>query len=148
MLTQEEAVEAKVLARQGKGVREIARDLGLSRNTVRRYLRGAQARYTPRPAKPPSARTPRAPEPRARHRGAAVKIRSSCLPPWSRERLCGSRPPVYTAARAGTEQAAREARSGPPGCTAPDNPLDCAADLTKRRLAPSARRFVFLPIHR
>ena len=52
MLTQEEAVEAKVLARQGKGVREIARDLGLSRNTVRRYLRGAQARYTPRPAKP------------------------------------------------------------------------------------------------
>ena len=46
MLTQEEAVEAKVLARQGKGVREIARDLGLSRNTVRRYLRGAQARYT------------------------------------------------------------------------------------------------------
>ena len=37
MLTQEEAVEAKVLARQGKGVREIARDLGLSRNTAHRY---------------------------------------------------------------------------------------------------------------
>lgn len=49
MLTQEEAVEVRVMARQGKGIREIARDLGVSRNTVRRYLRGAQAHYTPRP---------------------------------------------------------------------------------------------------
>ncbi|MCZ8159107.1 MAG: helix-turn-helix domain-containing protein, partial [Rhizobiaceae bacterium] len=30
MLSQEESVEIKVLARQGKGVREIARALGLS----------------------------------------------------------------------------------------------------------------------
>lgn len=43
MLTQEEAVEVRVMARQGKGIREIARELGVSRNTVRRYLRGAQA---------------------------------------------------------------------------------------------------------
>lgn len=49
MLTQEEAVEVRVMARQGKGVREIARDLGVLRNTVRRYLRGAQAQYTARP---------------------------------------------------------------------------------------------------
>lgn len=41
-----------MLARQGKGVREIARDLGVSRNTVRRYLRGAESRYSPRPERP------------------------------------------------------------------------------------------------
>lgn len=49
MLSQEGAVEIKVMARQGKGVREIARELGLSRNTVRRYLRGAQPAYAGRP---------------------------------------------------------------------------------------------------
>lgn len=32
-------------ALQCKGVREIARELGLSRNTVRRHLRGAGASY-------------------------------------------------------------------------------------------------------
>jgi len=48
MLTQEEAVEIKVLSRQGKGIREIARDVGVSRNTVRRYLRGlAPSRRSP-----------------------------------------------------------------------------------------------------
>jgi transposase len=49
MLTQEQAVEIKVLARRGTAVREIARQTGLSRNTVRRYLRNEQARrYKPR----------------------------------------------------------------------------------------------------
>jgi transposase len=49
MLTQEQAVEIKVLARRGTAVREIARQTGLSRNTVRRYLRDEQAmRYKPR----------------------------------------------------------------------------------------------------
>ena len=49
MLTQEQAVEIKVLDRQGAGIREIARQLGCSRNTVRRYLRGQAApRYGPR----------------------------------------------------------------------------------------------------
>jgi len=49
MLTQEQAVEIRVLARRGTGVREIARQMGLSRNTVRRYLRDEQAcRYGPR----------------------------------------------------------------------------------------------------
>ncbi|HFQ8924173.1 TPA: IS21 family transposase [Pseudomonas aeruginosa] len=32
-------MEIRVLARQGRGVREIAREMGLSRNTVRKYLR-------------------------------------------------------------------------------------------------------------
>jgi len=53
MLTQEQAVEVRVLKRQGKSIRAIARELGLSRVTVRRYLRkvGAQ-RYGPREPRP------------------------------------------------------------------------------------------------
>ena len=41
MLIAEEAVEIRVLRRQGKSIREIARMLDVSRNTVRRYLRGS-----------------------------------------------------------------------------------------------------------
>jgi transposase len=53
MLTQEQAVEIKVLARRGTAVREIARQTGLSRNTVRRYLRDEQAaRYKQREPRP------------------------------------------------------------------------------------------------
>ncbi|WP_374595503.1 IS21 family transposase [Aquabacterium sp.] len=49
MLTQEQAVEIRVMARRGEGIREIARQLGCSRNTVRRYLREEEAsRYGPR----------------------------------------------------------------------------------------------------
>jgi len=49
MLTQEQAVEVRVLHRQGQSVRPIAKELGCSRNTVRRYLREAGAvRYGPR----------------------------------------------------------------------------------------------------
>jgi transposase len=52
MLTQEQAVEIKVLARRGVGIREIAKQLGCSRNTVRRYVREAEAqRYGPREAR-------------------------------------------------------------------------------------------------
>jgi transposase len=55
MLTQEQAVEIKVLARRGTSVREIARQTGISRNTVRRYLRDEEARRykdrEPRPTK-------------------------------------------------------------------------------------------------
>jgi transposase len=40
MLTQERAVEIRVLARQGLGIKAIARELEVSRNTVRKYLRG------------------------------------------------------------------------------------------------------------
>jgi transposase len=39
MLVAEEAVEIRVLRRQGKSIREVARLLDVSRNTVRRYLR-------------------------------------------------------------------------------------------------------------
>ena len=39
MLTQELLVEIHVLHRQGRSIRQIAKTLGVSRNTVRRYLR-------------------------------------------------------------------------------------------------------------
>jgi len=53
MLTQEQAVEIRVLARQGMGIREIARQMGCARNTVKRYLRDAEAqRYGPRAPRP------------------------------------------------------------------------------------------------
>jgi len=53
MLGGELALEILVLAKHGKGVREIAREVGVSRNTVRRYLRDAEAaRYRARPPRP------------------------------------------------------------------------------------------------
>jgi transposase len=53
MLTQEQAVEIRVLRRQGMGIRAIARELGVSRVTVRRYLRDSKAaRYGPREPRP------------------------------------------------------------------------------------------------
>lgn len=49
MLTQEDAVEIRVMARRGESVRAIAKELDCSRNTVRRYLRDEAARrYGPR----------------------------------------------------------------------------------------------------
>jgi hypothetical protein len=49
----EAALEIRVLRRHGKGIREIARDTGVSQNTVRRYLRDEEAsRYRPRPPRP------------------------------------------------------------------------------------------------
>jgi transposase len=50
MVGAEAALEIRVLHKHGKGVREIARETGLSRNTVRRYLRDEGAtRYKTRP---------------------------------------------------------------------------------------------------
>jgi transposase len=50
MVGSEAALEIRVLHRHGKSIREIAREMGVSRNTVRRYLRDAEAeRYKPRP---------------------------------------------------------------------------------------------------
>lgn len=43
MLTQEQAVEIKVMARRGVSIREMASQLGCSRNTIRRYLRQSDA---------------------------------------------------------------------------------------------------------
>ena len=54
MLTQEQSVEIKVLARQGRGIKAIARELGVSRNTVRTYLRseGPLPQHRPRAPRP------------------------------------------------------------------------------------------------
>src|SRR5574340_1444455 len=53
MLTQEQAVEIRVMARRGMAIRELARELGCSRNTVKRYLRDVTAsRYGPRSPRP------------------------------------------------------------------------------------------------
>ena len=50
MVGGEVALEIRVLHRHGKGIREIARATGSSRNTVRRYLRDESAdRYKARP---------------------------------------------------------------------------------------------------
>src|SRR3954466_12542886 len=43
MVGAEMALEIRVLHRHGNGVREIARELGVSRNTVRPYLRDEEA---------------------------------------------------------------------------------------------------------
>jgi len=49
----EAALEIRVLHRHGKSIREIAREMAVSRNTVRRYLRDDEAeRYRPRPLRP------------------------------------------------------------------------------------------------
>lgn len=40
MLTKEATMEIKILSRQGMSIRAISRELGISRNTVRKYLRG------------------------------------------------------------------------------------------------------------
>ena len=46
----EAALEIRVLHRHGKSIREIARETGVARNTVRRYLRDEEAaRYKSRP---------------------------------------------------------------------------------------------------
>src|SRR5438128_2687032 len=53
MVGSEAALEIRVLHWHGRSIREIAREMGLSRNTVRRYLRDeAAARYKPRPPRP------------------------------------------------------------------------------------------------
>jgi transposase len=53
MVGAEGALEIRVLHRHRKGIREIARDTGISRNTLRRYLRDDGAkRYKPRPRRP------------------------------------------------------------------------------------------------
>ncbi len=53
MLTKELQVEIDLLHRQGKGIREIARDTGVSRNTVRAVLRGEHdGQYGPRMPRP------------------------------------------------------------------------------------------------
>ncbi len=54
MLTQKQSVKMRVLARQGKGIKAIARELGVSRNTIRKSLRGeaVSPKYRPRAPRP------------------------------------------------------------------------------------------------
>ena len=52
MLVAEEAVEIRVLRRQGKSIREISRMLDMSHNTVRRYLRSEGLSRYEREARP------------------------------------------------------------------------------------------------
>lgn len=53
MINQEEQMEIKILNKQGVGIRKIARILGISRNTVRRYLHHeAMLSYKKRPQIP------------------------------------------------------------------------------------------------
>lgn len=54
MITQETFVDIHVLHKQGFGIRAIARKLGLSKNTVRRYLRQpiVMPSYSPRAKRP------------------------------------------------------------------------------------------------
>jgi transposase len=53
MLTQEQAVEIRILERQGRSIRQIMRETGLSRNTIRKYLRGGgKVKYGPREPRP------------------------------------------------------------------------------------------------
>lgn len=47
MVGAEGALEIRVLHRHGKGIREIVRDTGIARNTVRRYLRDEEAIHSP-----------------------------------------------------------------------------------------------------
>jgi transposase len=52
MVTFETVMEIKILHKQGMSSRAIARELGISRNTVKRFLRAQSEppKYTPRPA--------------------------------------------------------------------------------------------------
>lgn len=53
MLSCEEGMEIRILHRQGHSIREIARQMGVSRNTVRRHLKGeSAATYGPRAMRP------------------------------------------------------------------------------------------------
>lgn len=53
MLTGEETLEIRILHRQGMSIRSISRDLQISRETVRKYLRAPdlQPGYGPRAAR-------------------------------------------------------------------------------------------------
>jgi transposase len=58
MITLEDWVDIKSLKRGGRSIREIARETGLSRNTVRRHLRGEDTPHYSARAKKPSLLDP------------------------------------------------------------------------------------------
>ena len=48
MLSEEGITEIRILSRQGKSIRGIAKELRISRSTVRKYLRGEAVEVVPR----------------------------------------------------------------------------------------------------
>ena len=53
MIGKEESMEIRILSRQGKGIREIKRLTGHSRNTIRKFLRSPQEpKYKDRAKRP------------------------------------------------------------------------------------------------
>lgn len=54
MLTQEMVVTIKVLNKQGRSIKSISREMGVARNTVKKYLKADSTvrQYTPRAARP------------------------------------------------------------------------------------------------
>lgn len=89
MLTQETLVDIHVLHRQGSSIRAIAKELGVSHNTVRRYLRD----LTAAPIYPNRARRPTKLEP---YKAYLARIQSRHLRTLLRARAPGRlahRPP-------------------------------------------------------
>jgi transposase len=79
MVGAEAALEIRVLHRHGKSIREVAREMGLSRNTVRRYLRDEEAaRYKPRPCGRPSSTRSRTTSPNGCARRHRSEYRAAC----------------------------------------------------------------------
>lgn len=74
MLTEEAIMEISVLSRHGAGIRQIARELGISRNTVRAYLRGTAV------------------EPRADGRGPGRPRKLALYEHWIRRRVEAAAP--------------------------------------------------------
>jgi transposase len=58
MLTKEGVMEIRILRRQGKSIRWIARELEISRNTVRKYLRDSSEPIYERQTKQPGKLDP------------------------------------------------------------------------------------------
>ncbi len=81
----ESRVEIEVLFRQGKGIREIARITGLSRNTVRDVIRGrSDGQYGPRSPKSAKLDVNRASF--IQHRSGPMDIIELISPPMRTER--------------------------------------------------------------
>jgi len=54
MLIMEQVMKVKILYSQGWSIRRIAKELGVSRNTVKKYIKNdiTEPQYSPRPTKP------------------------------------------------------------------------------------------------
>ena len=88
------------MARRGVGIREMARDLGCSRNTVRRYLKDPNAtRYRGRPPRP---------------------VKLDPFKPYLLERVAAATPDYYAS---DCPMAGHQIESGVEGAKPPTHPL-------------------------